>query len=200
MVLVDPYPGGVGRVFLRVSFFHGKGEQVMKRWICQHGRMMEWEGKPNGMGFYRVEEVESILSRYDELIFAVATKNEGETRHQTALRYIREEEIRAISGEAGEGGIDSPRQHEIRTALMNSQEVPQGTVMHDVQTCSCAICTATRKSAPSSVKRYGIALNGTAFMGMMLDHGDHIGPEFYEGNSFIVRWIPIVEVTEEKEE
>jgi hypothetical protein len=59
---------------------------------------------------------------------------------------------------------------------------------------------APRGNGGTPLKRYGIALNGTAFMGMMLDHGDHIGPEFYEGNSFIVRWIPIVEVTEEKEE
>ncbi len=35
---------------------------------------------------------------YDELIYAVATKYEGEPRHETALRYIREREDRQVSG------------------------------------------------------------------------------------------------------
>ena len=34
------------------------------------------------------------LEAYNELIYAVATKHTGETRHQTALRYIREAETR----------------------------------------------------------------------------------------------------------
>ncbi len=35
---------------------------------------------------------------YMELIYAVARKFDGETRHETALRYIREAEARATSG------------------------------------------------------------------------------------------------------
>ena len=35
---------------------------------------------------------------YSELVMAVETKHEGETRHQTALRYIREAEHRPSSG------------------------------------------------------------------------------------------------------
>lgn len=37
---------------------------------------------------------------YDELIMAVARKHHGETRHQTALRYIQEAERAALSGVA----------------------------------------------------------------------------------------------------
>lgn len=39
-------------------------------------------------------------SRYQELIFAVETKHKGETRHQTALRYIRERENQQIDTSA----------------------------------------------------------------------------------------------------
>lgn len=40
--------------------------------------------------------------KYDELIFAVARKFSGETRHETALRYIREAESRATGGDAAQ--------------------------------------------------------------------------------------------------
>ena len=36
---------------------------------------------------------------YNELIYAVGTKFPGETRHQTALRYIQETEKRTMMGE-----------------------------------------------------------------------------------------------------
>ena len=37
-------------------------------------------------------ELALLRSKYDELLYAVATKHENETRHETALRYIREQE------------------------------------------------------------------------------------------------------------
>lgn len=40
----------------------------------------------------KLEALEHTERYYVELICAVATKNEDETRHQTALRYIRERE------------------------------------------------------------------------------------------------------------
>lgn len=40
----------------------------------------------------KLEALEQTERYYVELICAVATKNEDETRHQTALRYIRERE------------------------------------------------------------------------------------------------------------
>lgn len=39
-------------------------------------------------------EVERLCTAYNELLYAVASKHEGETRHETALRYIRERENR----------------------------------------------------------------------------------------------------------
>jgi len=42
-------------------------------------------------------EVSRLKPLYDELIYAVASKHEGETRHETALRYIRERET-PVSG------------------------------------------------------------------------------------------------------
>ena len=36
-----------------------------------------------------------LLSKYEELLYAVARVHPGETRHQTALRYIRETEGKA---------------------------------------------------------------------------------------------------------
>jgi predicted nuclease with TOPRIM domain len=38
-------------------------------------------------------EVERLRERYNELIYAVVHKYEGETRHETALRYIQNAEI-----------------------------------------------------------------------------------------------------------
>ncbi len=37
-------------------------------------------------------EREAILAKYNELLFAVAQKYPNETRHETALRYIKERE------------------------------------------------------------------------------------------------------------
>lgn len=41
-------------------------------------------------------EPSSVQDLYNELLYAVARKFPGETRHQTALRYIREAEERAL--------------------------------------------------------------------------------------------------------
>ena len=50
-------------------------------------------------------EVEHLRSLYNELLYAVASKHEGETRHETALRYIQERENRT------EGPcVDSPNE------------------------------------------------------------------------------------------
>lgn len=40
-------------------------------------------------------ELENVRSQYHELLYAVAQKFPDETRHETALRYIREREARA---------------------------------------------------------------------------------------------------------
>jgi hypothetical protein len=41
--------------------------------------------------------IEALEKDYHELIYAVATKYEGETRHQTALRYITEREMGGLT-------------------------------------------------------------------------------------------------------
>jgi hypothetical protein len=43
---------------------------------------------------------------YKELLFAVARAYPGETRHETALRYIREREDRTNIGECGQAASD----------------------------------------------------------------------------------------------
>ena len=53
---------------------------------------------PFGCVLYRMERAGATdLDRYMELLMAVARVFPGETRHQTALRYIREAEARAVS-------------------------------------------------------------------------------------------------------
>ena len=44
-----------------------------------------------------------LRGQYSELILAVESKHDGETRHQTALRYIRERETRTTSAAALRG-------------------------------------------------------------------------------------------------
>lgn len=46
---------------------------------------------------YRDEYVKKVEEAYSELIMAVERKFEGETRHETALRYINERERSAIA-------------------------------------------------------------------------------------------------------
>lgn len=43
--------------------------------------------------------VSDVSAKYNELLYSVAQKFPGESRHETALRYIREREQRA--GETG---------------------------------------------------------------------------------------------------
>ena len=49
------------------------------------------------------ERVEEVEEKYQELIMAVDKKYEGETRHETALKYIR----RAEKKDYGEAGLSS---------------------------------------------------------------------------------------------
>jgi len=37
-------------------------------------------------------QLEEVLLKYNQLLYAVASKYPGETRHETALRYIQERE------------------------------------------------------------------------------------------------------------
>lgn len=56
-------------------------------------------------------EIEQLRALYNELIYAVASRHKGETRHETALRYIREVE-KHIEGPCVESSIKIPQPHE----------------------------------------------------------------------------------------
>ena len=45
------------------------------------------------------DEIERLRALYDELLYAVSSKFPDESRHATALRYIRQAEAMAIAGE-----------------------------------------------------------------------------------------------------
>ena len=50
------------------------------------------DGSKQAVVYIPFREVEELRHRYNELLYAVASKHEGETRHETALRYILERE------------------------------------------------------------------------------------------------------------
>jgi hypothetical protein len=45
---------------------------------------------------------EELEAKYNELLFAVAHKHPGESRHETALRYIRQAEYRPYILDGGQ--------------------------------------------------------------------------------------------------
>lgn len=48
------------------------------------------------------QQVSELENKYYELLYAVASKYPNETRHETALRYIRERELATNSGPESE--------------------------------------------------------------------------------------------------
>ena len=48
------------------------------------------DGSAQSVTYLPWREVEHLRTLYNELLYAVVRKYEGETRHETALRYIRE--------------------------------------------------------------------------------------------------------------
>lgn len=48
------------------------------------------------------QRVSELENKYYELLYAVASKYANETRHETALRYIRERELATNSGPESE--------------------------------------------------------------------------------------------------
>jgi hypothetical protein len=48
----------------------------------------------------RIERLHAVESKYNELLFAVGSKRVGETRHDTALRYIKQAEDNITYGPA----------------------------------------------------------------------------------------------------
>lgn len=57
------------------------------------------DGSSQAITYVPNREASSLRDKYNELIYAVATKHDGETRHETALRYINECESRKSTPE-----------------------------------------------------------------------------------------------------
>jgi len=55
-------------------------------------RHITQDGSKQSVSYIPWREVERLKPLYNELLYAVERKFEGETRHETALRYIREKE------------------------------------------------------------------------------------------------------------
>ena len=72
--------------------------QVCGQNIGWFGRIFDWFIGGDLHGCYKNYDIESLSKKYDELIFAVGRKFPHETRHQTALRYIREAESTTTKG------------------------------------------------------------------------------------------------------
>jgi hypothetical protein len=48
---------------------------------------------------HKTKKLDGIKTKYNELLFAVEGKFDNETRHETALRYIKEAETRGPSSQ-----------------------------------------------------------------------------------------------------
>lgn len=56
-------------------------------------RLKNWNCGANSCTVYRLEkELNDVKQRYSDLLYGVETKHPGESRHETALRYIRSAE------------------------------------------------------------------------------------------------------------
>ena len=72
-------------------------------------RLSEKRKRKHSKKLNELAENKRLHSLYIELLYAVARKHEGETRHETALRYIRERENRTEGPHAdAKNDKDSP--------------------------------------------------------------------------------------------
>jgi hypothetical protein len=81
--------------YLTNKYIESKGNKEYRTPICINGKF-----------FYIIPEKEYLERdlKYHELLGAVENKFEGETRHETALRYIREREAQSYTGSTTNGG------------------------------------------------------------------------------------------------
>lgn len=78
---------------------------------------------PAGYDIYSDEQLaakDRCVEAYDQLMFAVCRKFDGESRHETALRYIREAEECATKGPA----CDASPNNKVRDARAESGASP----------------------------------------------------------------------------
>jgi len=72
---------------------------------------MGWSPDPNLMR-EAAAEIERLRGLYEELLFAVGHKHPGETRHQTALRYIQRAEAPDYPFGGQGGGLTTCDMHD----------------------------------------------------------------------------------------
>ena len=91
------------RLLWPTSFAHYRAEQLAKdmwrrsyRDVAPHWQPLDdlpgVISQIDNMHAGVAQELEDVRMKYDQLIYAVATKHDNETRHETALRYITERE------------------------------------------------------------------------------------------------------------
>lgn len=84
--------------------------EKMRDYAAQAGHYGAWGGGAlleNG-----ADEIERLRGLYEELLFAVGNKCPGETRHQTALRYIQKVEAPDYPFGGQGGGLTTCDMHD----------------------------------------------------------------------------------------
>lgn len=80
------------------------GGTVSDSWICKDCGSKFWPEAWNTRAQPDLEELKQENARlkelYNQLLYAVGEKHKGETRHQTALRYIHQAEVPPILASA----------------------------------------------------------------------------------------------------
>lgn len=83
-----------------------------------------------------VERNEKLESAYNELIMAVARKYPDESRHQTALRYIRDRESTTVSGRQSTAACEDEAPHGRECNKVDSYS-GRLAVDHEAFECTC---------------------------------------------------------------
>ncbi len=78
---------------LKAQYEKETGKKVFEEYHDNHNdRQLKYSNSYIDRLEQKTEEAEKYKGLYYELIFAVGNKWEGETRHETALRYIKQAE------------------------------------------------------------------------------------------------------------
>lgn len=74
--------------------------QSLQPGLYAHTPLYTHPAAPQPAALPELSETRGIRLLYEELVFAVGNKHHGETRHQTALRYIQQAETSSVSSAA----------------------------------------------------------------------------------------------------
>jgi len=85
-------------------------------------RNVTHDGSAQAITYIPYREVSRLRDQYHELLYAVASKHDGETRHETALRYIKEREDHScgdcdpcLGGRPDQCALSSPKKADMPT-------------------------------------------------------------------------------------